>query len=269
VGLVEAALEEAGTQSMVNPAFGPGGLALLRDGSAAGEVVEKLIASDEGREVRQLAVLDAQGRVAAYTGRRCIPACGHIIGEGFSVQANMMSNERVWPAMKNAFENAPGPLAERMIAALEAAEHEGGDFRGSQSAAILVVKGKSSGKIWEDRAIDLRIEDHSSPVAELKRILGIQRAYESMNNGDLAIEKGDMASALAHYSKARAMYPDNAEMSFWSAATLASNGRLDEALPLLSEVFAKNPRWKASLPEMVKLGHIKLNDDQLKRIMSL
>jgi uncharacterized Ntn-hydrolase superfamily protein len=254
---------------MVNPSFGPEGLRLLRQGGAPRDIVQELLTADGGREMRQLAVLDAAGRVAAFTGDRCVPACGHIEGEGFSVQANMMASEEVWPTMARAFTISQGPLAERLVSALEAAQSVGGDFRGSQSAALLVVRATPTGKIWEDRAIDLRVEDHPRPVAEMRRLLQVHRAYESMNNGDLAIEKGDMAEALRQYEAAQERYPDNEEMVFWRAAMLASNGRLEEALPLFVKVFARNDNWRRAVPAMARLGHLKLTPEQVRTIVEL
>ncbi len=265
----EAGVGVVATQSMVNPGFGPEGLKLLRQGKDPQDVVAELIATDPGREVRQLAVLDAKGRSAAFTGGRCVPECGHLVGEGYSVQANMMASAKVWPAMARAFERSVGPLAERMVAALEAAQAEGGDFRGSQSAALLVVRGTPSGKIWEDRAIDLRVEDHREPVGELKRLLQVHQAYEGMNHGDQAVERGDMTTALRHYEAAEKRYPDNEEMVFWRAAMLASNDRLDEALPLFARVFARNPRWRDAVPALARLGHLRASPDQVERIISL
>jgi uncharacterized Ntn-hydrolase superfamily protein len=265
----EAGVGVVATQSMVNPGFGPEGLKLLRQGIDPPDIVAALINADRGRELRQLAVLDHQGRSAAYTGARCVPACGHLLGEGYSVQANMMANDRVWPAMARAFVGSAGPLAERMVAALEAAQSQGGDFRGSQSAALLVVRGTSTGKIWEDRRIDLRVEDHPAPVAELRRLLQVHRAYESMNDGDLAMERGDLTAALRHYEAAERRYPDNEEMMFWRAAMLASNDRLDEALPLFAAVFTRNPRWRDAIPDLARLGHLRATPSQVERIISL
>jgi uncharacterized Ntn-hydrolase superfamily protein len=265
----EAGVGVVATQSLVNPAFGPGGLELLRSGKSPEEAVRELIAADEAREVRQLAILDASGRAFAFTGGRCIPKCGHITGVDFSVQANTMASERVWPAMASAFEKTGGRLAERMVAALEAAEAEGGDYRGRQSAALLVVKGLSSGKCWEDRTIDLRVEDHDDPVGELKRLLKMHRAYESMNEGDLALEKGDMAAAMEHYGAARSRCPENEEMMFWHAAMLANNGRWEEALPLFAGAFARNPRWRDAVPDLARLGHLQLSPEQVERIVKL
>ena len=184
------------------------------------------------------------------------------------MQANMMASAKVWPAMARAFEGSAGLLAERMIAALEAAQAEGGDFRGSQSAALLVVQGTPTGKIWEDRRIDLRVEDHREPVVELKRLLQVHRAYEGMNNGDLAVERGDMAEALRHYEDAEERYPGNEEMLFWRAAMLASNDRLDEALPLFAQVFARNPQWRDAVPALARLGHLRASPEQVERIIS-
>ncbi len=257
------------TQSFVNVSFGPRGLALLKRGKTAKQVVEALIASDEGSDVRQLAVLSANGSVDAYTGKNCIPDAGHYVGENFSVQANLMLNDKVWSAMAEAFENTEGPLPERMIAALEAAQEVGGDIRGKQSASILIVRGESTGNVWEDRLIDLRVEDHQHPVKELKRLLRVHRAYEHMNDGDLAVEHGNMELAMKEYSAAEEMFPDNEEMKYWHAITLVNNGGLEEALPLFKEVFAKNENWKILTPRLVLVGLLKVNDKQLKKILSV
>ena len=257
------------TQSMVNPLFGPLGLELLRNGRTAAETVAELIAADEHREVRQLAVVDGSGRTAAFTGDRCIPQCGHLAGNGFSVQANMMTSGEVWPSMARAFERAEGPLAERMVAALEAAETEGGDFRGRQSAALLVVRGEPTGNVWKDRLIDLRVEDHNDPVAELRRLLKVHRAYESMNEGDLALERGDMAAAMELYGSARRLCPDNEEMMFWHAAMLANNDRWEEALPLFAGSFSRNPRWRDAVPDLARLGHLRMTPEQVEKVLKL
>jgi uncharacterized Ntn-hydrolase superfamily protein len=265
----EAGVGVVATQSFVNPSFGPRGLEMLKSGMTAQEVVDSLIASDEGRDVRQLAILDVNGNVAAYTGKNCIPAAGHIVGDNYSVQANLMLNDKVWSAMSEAFKNTEGPLAERMIAALEAAQNVGGDIRGKQSAAILVVKGKSTGKVWEDRLIDLRVEDSSEPVKELKRLLKVHRAYDHMNAGDLAVEHGNMDLAMQEYSAAEEMFPENEEMKYWHAVTLVNNGGLEEALPLFKEVFTKNKDWKILTPRLVPVGLLNVNESELKEILSV
>jgi uncharacterized Ntn-hydrolase superfamily protein len=244
------------------------GLELLKQGLSPQQVIDSLLASDEGRQYRQLAVLDAKGRVAACTGENCIPEAGHIIGDGYTVQANLMLNDKIWPVMAKAFEEAKGDLAERMVAALEAAQEVGGEIRGQQSAAILVVKKESTEKIWEDRVIDLRVEDHPSPVEELKRLLKIHRAYQHMDNGDLAVEKGEMQLAMKEYGLAEEMFPENEEMKFWHAVTLANNGLLKEALPVFKAVFAKDLNWVTLAPRLVKVGLLKVDQEGLKQILS-
>lgn len=263
----EAGVGVVATQSFVNVSFGPRALELLKQGKTPQEVVDELLSTDEGRDFRQLAVLDAKGRAASFTGEKCIQPAGNIVGEGFSVQANLMANDNVWPAMAEAFKNSKGPLAERMLVALEAAENAGGDIRGRQSAALLVVRGKSTGKVWEDRLVDLRVDDSPEPLAELRRLLKVHRAYEHMNNGDLAVEKNDMETAMKEYSAAMQMFPENLEMKYWTAITIANNGKFDEALPMLRDIFAKDKNWKDLTPRLIPSGLLNVNDDQMKKIM--
>src|SRR5262245_7858475 len=163
VSWAEAGVGAVATQSFVNPAYGPDGLARMKQGKPAADALAELVAQDPGEAVRQVAFVDAAGRVAAHTGKNCIASAAHHVGAGYSVQANRMENDRVVPAMARAFEGTKGPLAERLLAALAAAQREGGDIRGQQSAALLVVRAKSTGKIWEDRLVDLRVEDHARP----------------------------------------------------------------------------------------------------------
>ena len=265
----EAGVGVIATQSFVNPAFGPDGLELLKSGLNASKVVDKLIADDEGRDVRQLAVLDVNGNVKSYTGKNCIPGAGNIVGENYSVQANLMLNDLVPGAMSKAFEEAEGNLADRMMAALFAAQEVGGDIRGKQSAAILIVKGKSTGKVWEDRLIDLRVEDSPEPLKELSRLIKVHRAYDHMNAGDLATEHGDMELAMKEYAAAEEMFPDNEEMKFWHATTLVNNGDIEGALPLFKEVFLKNENWKLLTPRLVPIGLLNVNDEELQKILSI
>jgi uncharacterized Ntn-hydrolase superfamily protein len=265
----EAGVGVVATQSFVNPAFGPDGIELLKTGLTAPEVVNKLIESDEGRDVRQLAIIDVNGNVKSYTGINCIPGAGHIEGDNYSVQANLMLNEKVWGAMSLAFENSTGPLAERMLSALFAAEEVGGDIRGKQSACLLVVRGESTGKVWKDRLIDLRVEDHSEPLKELERLLKIHRAYDHMNAGDLAVELGNMELAMKEYSLAKEMFPESEEMKYWHAVTLANNGMIEEALPLFKDVFLKNKNWNTLTPRLVPIGLLNVTEDELNRILSI
>jgi uncharacterized Ntn-hydrolase superfamily protein len=269
VSWAEAGVGAIATQSFINTSFGPRGLELLKSGQSAGQVVEQLIASDEGRELRQLAVLDAQGGVTTYTGQRCVPEAGHYTGDTFSVQANLMLNNRVWPAMAQAFENSRGPLAERMVTALTAGQAQGGDIRGQQSAALLVVRGQSTGQVWEDRLIDLRVEDHLEPVTELERLLRVFRAYEQMNKGDVCLEKNDVAGALAAYRSAEKIYPDNPEVRYWHAMSLANAGQIDQALPVFKAIFAQNPDWRIATERFYQAGLLSLSPAALDQILSL
>ncbi len=192
----EAGVGAIATQSFVDASYGKLGLDLMRAGRSAPDALKGLLAADSNRDVRQVAMIDATGKVAAHTGSKCIPAAGQYVGVDFSVQANLMLNDTVWPAMAKAFESARGDLAERLLTALEAAEAAGGDIRGRQSAALVVVSGKPTGKPWQDRVYDLRVDDHAAPVVELRRLVKLQRAYNLMNEGDLAVEKKDNEGAL-------------------------------------------------------------------------
>ena len=264
----EAGVGVVATQSFVNPAFGPGGLDLLRKGKTPQEAVNELLKSDEGREFRQLAILDSKGNAASFTGKLCIQPAGNIVGKNFSVQANLMSNDKIWPAMAEAFQKSKGPLAERMLLALEAAEKAGGDIRGKQSAALLVVRAKSTGKVWEDRLVDIRIDDSSAPLPELRRLLKVHRAYEHMNNGDLATEKNDIEGAMKEYSSAMKMFPDNLEMKYWTAVALANKGMMKEAVPMFKEIFKKDKNWKDLTPRLLPNGLLKVSAEQLEEILN-
>ena len=256
VSWAEAGVGAVATQSFVDPAYGPRGLELMRGGLSPAQALAALTSVDEGRDVRQIAFVDAAGRVAAHTGSRCIEAAGHHLGEGYSVQANMMLSDRVVPAMAAAYEAATGDLAERMLQALEAAEAAGGDIRGRQSAAMLIVKGESSGRPWADRVLELRVEDHPGPLAELRRLVTVHHAYERMNAGDVAVEKGDLGLAKAEYAAAAALLPGSLEVQYWAAVTLVTVGELDAALPVFREVFAADPNWVELTRRLLKPGII-------------
>jgi uncharacterized Ntn-hydrolase superfamily protein len=254
VSWAEAGVGAVATQSFIDPSYGPLGLALMRAGRSAPDALRGLLAADEGRDVRQVAMIDSSGRVAAHTGAKCIPAAGDHVGRNYSVQANLMDRATVWPAMAKAFETTRGDLADRMLAALEAAQREGGDIRGMQSAAILVVKGVSSGRPWQDKIFDLRVDDHPSPVAELRRLVGLQRAYNLSNEGDLALEKKDDAAALKAYAAAAALVPNDAEMAYWYAVALVNTGHVDESLPVFAKAYRLYPRWREMAPRLSKVG---------------
>ena len=237
----------------------------MESGVSAEDALTKLVSEDESRDYRQAAMLDINGSVKAFTGEKCIVYAGQYIGKNFSVQANMMLNDKVVPAMKKAFEeNSELSLAERIIKVFEAAEESGGDIRGKQSAALLVVGPEKTDNEWQDKKIDLRVDDSGSPVKEIKRLLKVHRAYEHMNKGDLAIEHGDMEQALVEYGSAEALFPDNLEMKFWKAVALLNNSRLKEAKEIFKYVIERNENWKKLLLRLPGSNLISLSPDQVK-----
>lgn len=265
----EAGVGAVATQSFVEPSYGPLGLARMRRGEAPAQALEALLAADAHPEVRQVAFVDAQGRAAAHTGAGCIPAASHRTGAGYSVQANLMLSREVPDAMAKAFEEARGPLAERLLAALEAAEGVGGDIRGKQSAALLVVRAKPSDKPWTDRLVDLRIEDHARPLVELRRVLLLHRAYEKMNRGDEAVAAGKLDDALREYAGAEEMVPENDEFVFWHAVALAGVDKLDQALPVFARAFRMNPSWMLLVPRLVQVKQLPSTPGLSERILSV
>jgi len=261
----EAGVGAVATQSFAEPAYGPRGLELMRSGMTAREALDALIAVDKGEAVRQVAFVDAHGRVAVHTGSKCIESAAHQTGKGFSVQANMMIDDTIVPAMARAFEKARGPLPERLLTALEAGQKAGGDIRGRQSAAILVVRGQSTGKVYEDRVVDLRVEDNDEPIKELRRLLTIHRAYEHMNAGDSALEKGNTSEAQKHYRAAARLAPNNVEMVYWHAVGLASNGNVKKSIPLFRKVFRADSNWIKLTRRLPKAGI--LSEEVAKRVV--
>lgn len=265
----EAGVGAVATQSFVEPAYGPLALELMRMGRSASEALRALVTTDSGEAVRQVAIVDASGGVAAHTGKSAIFAAGHRTGAQYSAQANLMDRDTVWPAMAQAYESAEGDLAERLLAALEAAEREGGDIRGKQSAAIIVVSGVNTGKPWNDRIFDLRVEDHPDPVGELRRLVRLQRAYLKLNEGDGWMAGGDIAKALECYREATSIVPDretNGEASFWVGVTMADSGRIDDAIPYLARAYRQDERWARLVPRLPAAGLL-ADDEQLIRTL--
>ena len=264
----KAGVGAVATQSFVKVDYGPDGLQLMESGITAVDALKTLTSKDDGEAVRQVGMIDIKGNVAAHTGSRCIKYAGHIVGENYSVQANMMANGTVPKAMAVAFEKTKGDLADRMMAALEAAEAEGGDIRGKQSAAMVIVSGEPSGVDWKDTKLSLRIEDHPTPLIELKRLIRVHRAYQHANMGDHYMETEEIDKALIEYSKAAEYYPENAELPYWSAVALANGGRLEEALPVFQSVFQRNPDLKTMTPRLVKSGLLPDDESLIRKIMN-
>jgi uncharacterized Ntn-hydrolase superfamily protein len=291
----------------VDPSYGPLGLDLMRAGKSAPEALYALLTADSGDAVRQVAMIDVEGRVSVWTGSGDIQAAGHIaasqsggfsIGHGsgpkppssivqpsggvgnhgkdFSVQANLMSNDKVWPAMAKAYRETKGDLAERMLAALDAAQAVGGDIRGRQSAALIVVEGKRQKAPWEGRIFDLRVDDAAEPLKELRRLVVLQRAYNHMNAGDLAVEHKDNETALREYSEAEKIASNTpgilpsrlAEMIFWHAVALVNMNRVDESLPLFKKCFSIQESWAELTPRLPAAGLLPKDPKLIERIVA-
>ena len=271
----EAGVGAVATQSIANPDYGPEGLRLMRDGRSAPLALAALVERDPGRDVRQVAMVDATGRASAHTGGLCIEAAGHIVGDGFSVQANMMVDDGIWPAMHAAYiaahgtahGTAHGDLADRMLAALDAAQAAGGDIRGQQSAALLVVEGEHNEKPWRGVVADLRVEDHPAPLVELRRLLAMQRAYRLVDAADAAAGAGRIDEAMAMYERAFTFAPDHDELQFWAAVAMNRQGREDDATALFRKAFTSNPGMARLVARLVPLGLV--SADAVARIEGL
>jgi uncharacterized Ntn-hydrolase superfamily protein len=240
---------------VVEPAYGPRGLALMRDGKSAPAALHQLLADDAQESVRQVAMIDRGGRVAVHTGPRCIAHAGHAVGEQVSAQANIMERDTVPAAMVRAYSGArDAALAERLLAALDAAEAEGGDLRGRQSAALLIVAARASGNPVADRPMDLRVDDHEDPVGELRRLVGLRRAYERVDAGDQLAAAGDVDAALVEYEAAHRSQPENLELAFWHGVALAANGREEDAALILRRAFQAHPGFIELLERLPAAG---------------
>jgi uncharacterized Ntn-hydrolase superfamily protein len=268
VSWAEAGVGAVATQSLAEISYGPLGLAMMRAGKTAQQTLDALLAADPNREVRQVAMVDADGNVAVHTGSRCIAEAGHRTGGQFSVQANLMELPTVPDAMARAYESAAGDLADRMLAALEAAQAKGGDIRGKQSAAVLIVKPESSGRPYLDKAMDLRVDDHAEPIRELRRLITVHRAYEYMNAGDEHLALGDDAAAQVAYARAAELMPDNPEIKFWAAITMMKAGQEREALSYFAEVFEVDEKWREVVLRLPPAGLLPDDPAMIESIVS-
>jgi uncharacterized Ntn-hydrolase superfamily protein len=268
----QAGIGAIATQAMSEISYGPLGLDLLRGGKSAHEALDALLVADENREVRQVALVDANGTVAVHTGRRCIQEASHRTGDGFSVQANMMLRSGVPEAMEAAYlaslQNKEFDLAERLLLALDAAQAAGGDIRGMQSAAIKVVGKELSSKVWEGVEMELRVEDHPEPLVELRRVMNIHRAYTWMNKGDADLADHNPEAAQVSYKKAVDLAPEIVEIPFWNAVTLCESGHLEQALPVFKAVFECEPVWAELLRRLPAAGLFSVDPVSMERILN-
>ncbi|MDH3526882.1 MAG: DUF1028 domain-containing protein [Gammaproteobacteria bacterium] len=265
----QAGIGAVATQSFIDVRYGVEGLQLMEKGLPASQALKRLLAADPNPAVRQVGMIDAEGRIAQHTGENCIQYAGHLAGSGFAVQANLMATKGVPEAMAQAYETAQGTLAERLLVALEAAQALGGDLRGKQSAAILVVRGKAGEHPWEDTLVDLHVEDHTTPLIELRRLLRLHTAYRLMNLGDHSLDSNDVDGALAHYGQAEALAPDNLEMKFWHAVSLVNAGRIDAAISLFATIFRQDRDWQTLLPRLADEELIHVDPATLSRIVNV
>jgi uncharacterized Ntn-hydrolase superfamily protein len=235
------------TQANVNVSFGPRALDLLEQGLEPQAAVERLTNEDPDSAGRQLAVIDASGRVAAFTGESCFDHAGHVTGDGVSCQANIMASPTVWPAMLKAYETSAGSLTMRLLAALDAAETEGGDLRGRQSAAIVVVP--AEGQPW-DTVISLRVEDHPYPLVELRRLVDMHAAYLAAGEADELLNQGQLDEAARLYIKASELSPDSLELRFWAGIGAAQLGDLDAAVFKVKQAIDAHSGWRELLERL-------------------
>jgi uncharacterized Ntn-hydrolase superfamily protein len=247
----EAGVGVVATQSFANLDFGPEGLAMMRDGITPEDALRRLLEADPRNETRQVALLDSSGRVATHTGAACISAAGHLAGDGVSAQANMMVDDTVWPAMVAAYQSARGDLAARLVGALEAAEVNGGDIRGRQSAALLIVSGARAQKPWHGRMFDLRVDDHPDPVAEISRLLRLKRAQLAQRRFQEAAAAGKNEEAVAALRQALELAPEVDETQLSAAYLYSLQGRHHEARTLLQQVFDRKPLLAEWMDRMI------------------
>jgi uncharacterized Ntn-hydrolase superfamily protein len=263
----EPAVGAVATQSLVEVSHGPEGLRLMREGRSAEEALAERVAADEGENVRQIGMVDARGGVAVHTGSRCIAEAGHRTGDGYTCQANMMMNDTVWDAMAEAYEKSDGDLVHRLLDALDAAEAQGGDVRGKQAAGILVVRAEPSERPWEDVIVNVRVDDHPEPLPELRRLVELKFAYDRLDAAEKLELAGDLDGAFAEQRAALAAFPDNAEIAFWTATSLAAHGRLDEARETMRTAFERYRGWEVLLRRLVRDGYLDLPPDALAALL--
>lgn len=250
----EAGVGAVATQSLVKMDYGPMGLAGMRSGQLAPQVLATLLAEDDDRDVRQVAMVDAEGHVSAHTGTRCIPAAGHLAGDGFSVQANMMVDDKVVPAMYEAYQRATGDLASRLLVTLEAAQWAGGDIRGQQSAAIIVVKGERQEHPWQGHLYNLRVEDNARPLEELARLMLLRRAYILVDYSDELMVQERHQEAAEALKEAIRYAPQVVEIRFWAGLNHLQAGFSKEGKAYLRDVFQAEPIWRELVKRLVKVG---------------
>jgi len=248
------------TQASLDKSYGPIGLSLMSAGKSASQALSALLGIDQHSNVRQVAMVDRNGQTSAHTGTKCNPIAGHYVGDGFSCQANLMDNDSVWKSMAKSYESSQDlPLAERMISALEAGQASGGDVRGRQSAAILVVSGDSELNDWRGKLVDLRVDDNPDPIGELKRLLRLSRAYDWANSGETFLSTSKVVESIKAFEEAVALAPEVEELLFWQAVGLVRTNHMAEAMPKFREVYRKNKGFVKLTQLLIETGALPKN----------
>ncbi len=256
------------TQSFAEPSYGPLGLELMASGKSAKDALDALLKVDAKAEHRQVGMVDSKGTVAAHTGSMCIPKAGNVAGDQFSCQANLMRNDTIWGAMKDAYaRRADLPLPERLVEALQAGEDAGGDVRGKQSAAILVVSGEVIPNPWSGRLVELRVEDHPDPVPELRRLLRYKRGYDWVDRGDAGLASKDYKSALDAYSKGLELVPEVDELRYWVGLSYLATAEREKGKLMLKEVFSKDPAYVQLTRDLLRTRAVPVDEDSVREIL--
>jgi uncharacterized Ntn-hydrolase superfamily protein len=265
----ESGVGAVATQAHYDITYGPLGLDLMRAGKTAPQALAALLAADDKRDVRQVAMVDKEGNVAVHTGSRCIASAGHVMGENFSAQGNILANDTVWHKMADAFKNAhSSDLTGKLMEALEAGQDAGGDVRGMQAGGILVVAGPDD-PLERKIITNIRVDDHDNPLVELRRVLTVSRGDEWLGMAELALRNHDLKQAKEYYEKLRGLVVGSREVHFWYATTLVEAGYVDEAIPIFAEVFAIEPLWHDMIDRLVSVGHFPNDKAVIERVKAL
>ena len=257
----EAEVGAVATQSFVNVSYGPHGLRLLKEGLTVDEVIDRLTQEDKEKEYRQLGIIDSEGNANAFTGKKCLEWAGSKVGKNFAAQGNILAGEEVIQNMGRNFESTRGDLAERLVAALEGGETAGGDARGRQSAALLVVRKNLGRAGYGDRYIDLRVEDNPDPIAELKRLLNLHRVYSLIDDSEDSLTKGDLKAALGDLKKAIAMTQKNDDVYVDLGIVNLKLGKKKEAISAFKKALRLNPKMKTLIKQLPAAGLMKSNKE--------
>jgi uncharacterized Ntn-hydrolase superfamily protein len=232
------------SQAMAEPAYGPRCLDAMAAGSSAADGLAAARALDPGSAVRQVGVVDAGGGAAAFTGEQTVDHAGHQVGDGWTIQANMMANPAVWPAMADTYESASGPLGDRLLASLRAGEAAGGDGRGPMSAAMLIVDGTRQDQPWQGRLIDIRVDHHADdPIAELDRLYCAAIAYQHLGQAVGTLMTGDADGALRETDEGLELLPGDGNLRFLRAGTQMAAGDIDGGIAEMRRLLAARPSW--------------------------